>query len=185
MITLLDACVLYPLHIRDLFLRIAEVRLFQAKWSEEILDECFQSLLRKNPTLDPNRLLRTRAVMSKAFPDASVSGYHGIADRLELPDPGDRHVVAAAITCRAQVIVTFNLKDFPTEMLAPYDIDAQHPDDFLLRLIERNPHQVLQVLKGQAEDLKHPPLTVGELLRRYERSGLERSAAALRVVGEV
>ena len=74
--------------------------------------------------------------MIEAVPDCLVTGYESLIDGLELPDEGDRHVLAAAIRSQAQAIVTFNLKDFPASILDSHDIEALHPDDFLLGLMD-------------------------------------------------
>lgn len=110
---LYDACVLYPASLRDLLLRLAVEGVCQARWSEEILDEVFENLRIARPDLDPSKLARTRRRMCAAIPEAVVAGHLDLVDSLDLPDPSDRHVLAAAIRSGAEVIVTDNLKDFP------------------------------------------------------------------------
>src|SRR5262245_39324122 len=112
-IVVYDASVLYPSALRDLLIRIAQMGLVQARWTEEILDETFNALMRDRPDLDPARLDRTRTLMGTAVRDWKVVGYEPLVDALKLPDPDDRHVLAAAIRARAQVIVTANLRHFP------------------------------------------------------------------------
>lgn len=113
-----DACVLYPDLLRDLLVRLAREGMVQAKWTEEILDEVFDNLRENRPDLDPNRLKRTRTLMNAALRDCLVRNYEALIPVIEgLPDPDDRHVLAAAIRAHAQLIVTFNLKDFPAEVL--------------------------------------------------------------------
>lgn len=108
-----DANVLYPSSVRDLLLRVARAGLVQAKWTDEILDEVFRNIKANRPDLDPARLDRTRKLMNDAIADVLVSDYEPLIEILDLPDPGDRHVLAAAIKSSAQVIVTENLKHFP------------------------------------------------------------------------
>lgn len=109
-----------------------------------------------------------------------VSGYEGLETGLEdLPDADDRHVVAAAIHSGAQVIVTFNLDDFPSATLRRFNIEAQHPDQFVLDLIDLDAAAVEQVVLKQAADLRHPPRTVAELLETFRSQGLVRSVASL------
>lgn len=112
-IVIYDANVLYPNSLRDLLIRVAQAGLVEAKWTEKILDETFSSLRRVRTDLDPAKLDRTRQLMNRAIRDVLVTGYEPLVEVLDLPDPDDRHVLAAAITARAQVIVTDNLKDFP------------------------------------------------------------------------
>jgi hypothetical protein len=119
-IVVYDACVLFPAPLRDLLLRIAHAGLVRARWTEAILDECFRSLTAARPELDESALLRTRSLMNDAVPDCLVKDYEPLVAGLRLPDPDDRHVLAAAVRCGAQVIVTANLRDFPAEHLAPF-----------------------------------------------------------------
>ena len=175
-----DACVLYPAPLRDLLLRIALSGLVRARWTNQILDECFRNVAANRPELSKDSLSRTRELMCAAVPDCLVTNYASLADGIPLPDEGDRHVLAAAIRCGAQAIVTFNLKDFPTEPLAPFGIEAKHPDDFVMDAIGLKPGVVLQVITQQADSLKSPPVNVGELLNTLRDAGLEQSVARLR-----
>lgn len=123
-VALLDANVLYPAPLRDLLLQLAFTGLYQARWSAEIDDEWKRNLLAARPE-GAERIERTHAVMHRAIPDALVRDYAHLIPNLSLPDPGDRHVLAAVITTVADVIVTFNLKDFPPTTLSPYGLEAQ------------------------------------------------------------
>jgi hypothetical protein len=177
-----DACVLHPAPLRDLLLRLAETRVVHAKWTDEILDETFASILERRPDLDPERLKRTRKSMCEAIEDCLVTGYEGLLDRIELPDADDRHVVAAAIRCGAQAIVTANLADFPKAALEPLEMEALHPDIFVLDLIDLAPGLVLEAIQDQAAGLKNPPKDVDDVLDALERCGLVRSVAELRLL---
>lgn len=116
----------------------------------------------------------------RSNPGCLVSGYEQLIDGLELPDPDDRHVLAAAIRVGADVIVTFNLRDFPNDQLDRYSIEAQSPDVFVLYLVDLAPAAVAGVLHEQAADLRNPPRTVREVVERLSSNGLSRSMAALR-----
>lgn len=110
---LLDANVLYPAPLRDLFLQLAVTDLFKAKWTADIHREWIEALMRNEPECGRAALERTRVLMDTATRDSLVTGYEALIDTLTLPDPDDRHVLAAAIVGRCDVIVTQNLKDFP------------------------------------------------------------------------
>ena len=179
-IVVYDACVLFPAPLRDFLLRLAQEGLVQAKWSAHILDECFDSIRRQRPDLSPERLLRTRNLMEQAARDCLVSGYEKLVETLELPDPGDRHVLAAAIQARAQIILTWNQKDFPNAVLAEYGVKALDPDQFVLGLAELNPQPLYEVLRKQAEGLRKPPGSVNDVLDTLEKQGLNHSVAKLR-----
>jgi|SRR5580658_7620853 hypothetical protein len=179
-VVLYDACVLYPAPLRDLLIRIANTGIVRARWSDAILDECFRNILEQRPDLKPEALGRTRELMKQAVPDCLVSGFETRVNGLDLPDRDDRHVLAAAIQAGAQAIVTFNLRDFPDDKLAPHKVEAKHPDDFVLDTIDLAPGIVANVLSEQAGALKNPPRTVGELLDTLRGQGLVRSVAKLR-----
>jgi len=107
-----DACVLYPAPLRDFLMWLALSGCFRARWSEQIHAEWKRNLLRNRPDLSAAQLDRTSTLMNDAIPDSLVCGYEKLIPGLFLPDPDDRHVLAAAIRCGASVIVTFNRKDF-------------------------------------------------------------------------
>ena len=101
--------------------------------------------------------------------------------RLVLPDVADRHVLATAIRCGAQVIVTDNLSDFPADQLDEYGIEAQSADEFLLHLVELRPALVAATLQRQADSLNDPPQAIEDVMASLERSGLRRAVAELRI----
>ncbi len=105
-VVIYDASVLHPSTLRDLLIRIAQYGLVQAKWTDAILDETFRSIARRLPELSHERLHRTRQLMCTAVRDCLVVGYEPLIEAVELPDSNDRHVLAAAIKARAQIIVT-------------------------------------------------------------------------------
>jgi hypothetical protein len=118
--------------------------------------------------------------MIEAVPDCLVTGYEPLIRNLDLPDPDDRHVLAAAIRGHAQVIVTANLKHFPPEALDPFDIEARGPDEFVRNLIDLDPAAVGRVIIDQAADLQAPARSVEEVVDALEEAGLRESAAELR-----
>jgi predicted nucleic acid-binding protein len=175
-----DANVLYPSTLRDLLIRIAQAGLVQAKWTDQILDEVFDSLTRDRPDLSTEALKRTRELMLAAVRDCRVRGYEPLIEALVLPDPADRHVLAAAIRARAQVIVTANLDDFPAATLRSWDVEAKHPDQFVLDQIDLNRQAIYGAVQRIADSWRNPPGTVSDVLTRLERVGLVESVAALR-----
>ena len=178
-IAIYDANVLYPASLRDLLIRLAQTRLFQAKWTDQILDEMVDAIVRAQPEL-ADRLERTRQLMNDAIPDVRVSGYEHLITNLNLPDPDDRHFLAAAIRSNAQVIVTANLKDYPPDQLDLYDIEAQSPDEFVLHVLELAPARVVSVIEDQARALTNPVTTFDDLMERLRAIGLPRAVAAVR-----
>ena len=179
-VVLFDACILYPASLRDVMMYLAGSGLFQAKWTDRIHDEWVSSLLKNQPEINPERLLRTRRKMDNAVLDALITGYEPLIDTLQLPDPNDRHVLAAAIHAKVSHIATCNIRDFPNDVLEPFGIEAIVPDDFLVRLINKNAGVVLAAIKRQREHLKNPPKTVEEHLETLATQGLHKTVAFLR-----
>lgn len=177
---LYDACVLYGNEVRDLLIRIAIAGMVRAHWTDEILDEAFGNLTANRPDLSPERLAVTRERMNTAVPGALVSGYEALIGELKLPDPDDRHVLAAAIAAGAAVIVTSNLGDFPTGALEPFGIEAKTPDDFVLDQIGLDEGAIRDCVRQIARGRTRPPKTYESVLDALERAGLVGSAAALR-----
>ena len=141
-IAVLDACVLYPAPLRDFLMNLAVPDVFAARWTNEIHDEWIWNVLKNRPDLKPSQLERTRQLMNEHTRDSLVENYENLIDTLELPDSDDRHVLAAAIYVKAELIVTFNLRDFPASALAPYNIEAIHPDKFIVELFEKDADSV-------------------------------------------
>lgn len=180
-VVIYDACVLYPAPLRDLLIGIAAVPgAVQARWTDAILDECFKNILQGGSDLDAKKLEVTRERMVTAVPDCLVTGYEGLIAGLQLPDPNDRHVLAAAIRANAQAIITFNLKDFPEDVLAEYDIEPKHPDDFVMETLDLAQGLVVQVITEQLARLKNPPKTIHQLLDTLREQRLVQSVARLR-----
>lgn len=174
-----DACVLYPASLRDLLLSIAYTDAVFPLWSDDIHDEWMNSLLDDRPDLDREDLEETRQIMNRKFPHSLVRGYHTLIETLQLPDPDDRHVLAAAIHAKASLIVTLNLKDFPRSALEPRHVETVSPDDFVCRVTETDPELVCQAVKTLRARLKNPPKSVEEYIDSLRRQGLTKTVAFL------
>ena len=175
-----DANVLFPATIRDTLLRVASAGLVQAKWTNEIHEEWIRNLLRKKPQLDAAKLERTRKLMDDSVRDCLVDGYEALIPSLDLPDPDDRHVLAAAIKSGAQTIVTLNEKDFPPTELRKFGISTETPDAFVVGLIDIDPHAVAVALRKQRDALTNPPFTPEEFLENLARAGLAETVKVIR-----
>jgi hypothetical protein len=184
-VALFDACIFYPAQLRDLLLRVAISDLFKARWTDRIHDEWIGSLLRDRPDIPPERLARTRELMNAAVPGCLVTGYEPFIDQLILPDPDDRHVLAAAIHCNAGVIVTMNLRDFPDDAVNVYGISVQHPDEFLSHVFDLRAAVVCSAFRDMREQLSRPPKTVRELLDDLMKAGLPNTVSLLESMEEL
>jgi predicted nucleic acid-binding protein len=174
-----DANVLYPSGLRNFLMHLALTGLFRAHWSAEVHEEWIRNVLKNRPDLTAEKLSRTRHLMDKALPEALVSEYEHLTDSIVLPDPDDRHVVAAAIRSGAGVIVTQNLKDFPDQVLGRFNIEAQLPDDFVLSLLDISEDLVLEAARNHRASLRHPSKTVEEYLSELDAQGLTKTVTIL------
>ena len=182
---LYDACVIYPAPLRDFLMELTLSGLYRAKWSAYIHEEWIRNVLKTRADITREQLYNIRDLMDLSAADALVFDYENIIPSLELPDKNDRHVLAAAIRSSASVILTFNLKDFPALVLESYGIEAQHPDDFISNLIDKNPALVCSSAKLCRNRLKQPPLDVERYLNNLERQSLPATVAKLREFEEL
>ncbi len=175
-----DACVMYPAPLRSLLMYLALSGQFRARWSEAIHEEWIRNLLANRPDLSRSSIERVRELMDRHAPGALVTGYENLIPGISLPDPNDRHVVAAAIQTRAEAIVTFNLKDFPDEALAPFGLRAIHPDDFIADLMDLNVSTVLEAIRRHRASLRSPPFSPGDYLDCLLKQRLPETISRLR-----
>lgn len=178
-VVLLDACTLYPAALRDVLMRLTLHGLIQARWTDAIHDEWIEAVLRDRPDLSRPQLERTRKLMDLHAEDSLVVGHEKRMGSLNLPDPDDRHVLAAAIEAGADVLLTWNLRDFPETAMAPHGIAAETPDALLAQLFQRHRDALLVVLREARESLKNPPLTPADYLETLRRQGLKRTCELL------
>jgi len=176
---LFDANVLYPAPLRDLLLHLSFTNLFLAKWTDEIHDEWIRNVLKKRADLKIEQLNRTRLLMNQAVEDCLVTDYKALIPSLDLPDPDDRQVLAAAITANAEIIVSYNLKDFPSDVLEGFGIAAQNPDDFITSLLNVEPNLVLEAIRKQRANLKNPAVDVASLLSAFKQLKLLKTVKTL------
>jgi PIN domain len=175
----LDACVLYPAPLRDLLMYLAVKDVYRPRWTDAIHEEWIRNLLEDRPDLRRAQLERTRDLMNRHARDAMVTGYDGRIEALSLPDPEDRHVLAAAIHAGAEIIVTFNLSDFPASALAVHGIEGRHPDAFCCGLLDPALDAFLEAVRLQRLSLKNPPRDVPEFLGTLGTIGLPKTAERL------
>jgi hypothetical protein len=175
-----DACVLYPAPLRDILIRLALTDLFRARWTDMIHDEWTRNVLKQRPDLQADDLERTRSLMNAHVRDSLVTGFEYLIPSIELPDADDRHVVAVAIHGGANLIVTFNLKDFPAQQLKGYNLLVQHPDDFIFDLLDLHAARECEVAANHRCSLKNPPNTADEYLDTLLKQGLTQTVGLLR-----
>ena len=161
------------------FLQLAVDDVFRAKWTSDIHREWIAALLRNEPHRERAALERTRDFMNQATRECLVTGYETLISSLELPDPQDRHVLAAAIVGRCDVIVTFNLRDFPETVVTPFEIEVEHPDAFLSSHLDLMPESFRDADRKIRARLVAPSLSVQDYLAILAGQGLVATAAEL------
>jgi predicted nucleic acid-binding protein len=160
-------------------MELASASLFRAKWSEDIHEEWTSALLKDRPDLTKDQLRRTCDLMNAAVPDSIITGYHCLIDGLTLPDPKDRHVLAAAIHAGADAIVTFNLRDFPPTVMQQFNLEVLHPDDFIQFQYDFSNADVIIAARRCRERLKNPPKNVAEYLDTLAQQRLPKTVLLL------
>ncbi len=163
-----DACVLYSAALRDLLLRCGEAGLLSLRWSDRILDEMVHALARTRPDIPPDRLIRLKALMVEAFPNAMVEP--SCVTAANLPDRDDEHVLAVAVATSADVLVTLNLSDFPQDLCRRVtSASVLSPDRFLLELLREDLEGVQSAVNAAVRALRNPPMSVEEYLSKLGR----------------
>ena len=163
---ILDSCVLYPMYLRDTLLCAAEAGIYQPHWTEEILDGVFRNLI-NNGRITSQKAKTLQSIMNRAFPEALISVTSKLIPCMD-NDEGDRHVLAAALVAKAEIIVTDNLKHFPDSSLTQFRVIARSADTFLTNLLDLEPRKMLKVLETQVQGKTKPQLTVFDLLNLLE-----------------
>lgn len=176
---LLDANVFFSIWTLDPILSFADEEYFEPLWSERIMDEVRGHLPEVWDHATPQAVDHYVRVLDSAFPDASVAGWRPLERTIQLDDEDDRHVVAAAIAGRADLIVTWNLKDFPTDVLEGHGLRAVSPDGFLCMLFSIDPEESMALMRGLVSTKKRPPRTMGEEIQHLRQVGNTRFAALL------
>lgn len=173
---LFDANVFFGAALRSLIVQLAGNGLFRARWSSAIHEEWTKAVLAQRPGIDPDRLRGVAAQMDRAVPECLVTGHEPIISSLLLPDPGDRHVLAAAIASRADCLVTFNERDFPRETLQPFHIHTSHPDRFLMDIDRLGDGALMAAAREDFAHYKRPPLSVDAYIERFRKAGVPNTA---------
>jgi len=179
-VAVFDACILYPFHLRNIVVQAAVDRLIEARWTDAIHDEWIRNLAGDKPSIPVARLQATRRLMNDALPGATVVGYQDLVPTVSLPDPDDRHVVAAAIAAGASIIVTWNLRDIPATVLRKHGLRRQTPDAFLADLYDAAPDLMVGSLANARRNLKKSPVSVGEFIDILDTQKLTRLVTRLR-----
>ena len=175
----LDACVLHPAILMGSLLWLATERLYRPFWSDTIWDE-WQRSLEKRFGEGNEALKMKRAMIESEFPEARVAPPEALFDCLKLPDPDDRHVLAAAVVAKADAIVTTNLKHFPPDVCDPLDIEVIHPDTFLVNAIDLDQDRALKAFQKQRASMAKSATTPEQFLARFEASGLVQTHERLK-----
>jgi predicted nucleic acid-binding protein len=173
-----DSNVLFSIRLTSLLMELAMSGLFRARWSADIHAEWIAAVSEQRG-IDPAALATRRECMDQAVPDGCVVGYEPLIAGLKLPDPNDRHVLAAAIRCGASAIVTFNQKDFPAEIITPFGIHTRHPDDFILDVEGVDPGTLVDAARTDLAHYTNPPLSADDYIDGLRRCDVVKTAEFL------
>jgi hypothetical protein len=179
-IVVFDACILYPFHLRNIVVQAAVDHLIEARWTNEIHEEWMRNLAADAPAIPRARLEATCRLMNEALPGAKIAGYEGLIPQVCLPDPNDRHVAAAAIAAGASLILTWNLRDFPTAALKTYDLRRQTPDAFLAGLYDEAPDLLVSSLANARRNLNKSRVSVSDFIDILRNQRLTQLGTRLR-----
>lgn len=172
----LDAWVMVPIALTDTLLRLAEAGLYRPLWSDRVIDEMVDAIEMIHPELASGAARSRADEMKASFEDACVTEWEALVPGISLPDSDDRHVVAAALRGRADMVVTANVRDFPTEVLEPFGLEVQNPDEFLLNQLDLAPDLTISTLHRQAVATRRPAITTEALLEQLSRCGAPKFA---------
>lgn len=176
----LDACVLYPPLVRGILLGAAEAGLITPIWSRRVLDEWRLAAAREGGAVAEQGVIGIIERMQAAFPAAMTVPDATVEAQIDLPDPADVHVLAGALASGAGVLVTFNLRDFPTRKLSTLGVTPRHPDGFLWELLSHAPEAMDQAVRRAARAAgATDPGEVRRLLKRARLSRLGKAWEAL------
>lgn len=175
-----DSNVLYSGTLRNFFMWLAVEDLYRARWTNEIHEEWIRNVLADRADLTREKLERTRRLMNTNVRDCLVTDYESLIDAVTLPDPKDRHVLAAAIKANANSIVTFNLKHFPKSETSKYGVEAIDPDDFVMCQLDLERQSVLHAAREHRKSLVKHPKNVDQYLESLERAQMVQTAAEFR-----
>lgn len=176
----LDTNVLVGGLTRNMILSLAEAGLFRPRWSRTTLQEEFErAFLRLHADLTPEAAVRQRANIEQAFPEGLICEDKILLESLVLPDPDDRHVLAAAIQTKAALIITDNLRDFPSECLVPHEIEAISADDFLADCMDLGGPDAIAALHRMRGRFNKPEMDAETLILKVERLGMSQTATMM------
>jgi len=179
-VVVLDANVLFSPLLRSLLIGLSQTGLFRSCWTKQIHEEWIAAVSNRHPEIRKERLLETAKLMNEAVRDCLIEGFEYLEKSLKLPDVKDVHVLAAAIHGKAHGLVTFNLKDFPPDIMERHNIEVIHPDDFLISQLDLQQATVLEAIRLGRQSYKNPVVSSDELIARLEKLGMPQSAARLR-----
>lgn len=180
---MIDACVLAGVLRRNLLLTLAQWEFFRLRWSDQILCETERAIAgmftRKGDLQATEKATRSRLAMEQAFEDAMVSDYAAYLPISQGVDPGDAHVIAAALKTQAQIIVTDNLRHFPPTLLAPLGLEARSADTFIADTIALDLGKAVAAIRAMRRRLDRPSMTASDLLIAMDANGLTTTVNVL------
>lgn len=176
-----DTNVLFPFSVMDLMLALTEDGIHEVLWSDALLDEWERVIVRQQRR-SPESAAGITAVIREYFADSEVPerSYAHLVDEMPSDDPDDRRHIAAAIAGQAEVIVTWNISDFPVGPLGELGLRVMDPDQYLQELVGEVPGEVVATVVRLSNEKRRPPLTPYDLVDMLAKAGVPMFAAEVR-----
>lgn len=174
----IDANVFFGARLRSLVLFLAQSKMFRARWTDKVHEEWMRNVAEKR-NIDILRLEKIRTLIDRSVLNCLVTGYEGIEASLDLPDPDDRHILAAAVKTRADMILTFNDRDFPAHIVEPLGIEICHPDEFLLDQFGISEELFIAYVRADFQHYKAPAMTFGNYVEDLRKAGVPKTAQVI------
>jgi hypothetical protein len=174
-VAVFDACILYPFHLRNIIIQAAADDLIEARWTDEIHDEWVRNVASARD-VSMAKFQHLRHFMNETLPTAMVTGYRDHIPAVNLPDPDDRHVVAAGIAGGATAILTWNLRHFPVKELEKFGLRRETPDIFLSDIYDQFPDSIIASLAEARRNLTRTNVSAPDFIDILHRQRLVQLA---------
>lgn len=174
---ILDANVLAKSLHRNIVLSLAYEGFFRPRWTTRILDEAERGIMRITKGEADSRAQRLQ--IENAFEQSMIKNYLEYERGLDLKDPDDNHVLAAAIAVSAPLIITDNLKDFESSKLAKYSVEAVSSDNFIADILDLYQVAALFTIEEMRKEMEKPPMNRSELIALMRKHMLPKTATLI------
>ena len=141
-----------------------------------------RNVLADRPDIEPSKFEKgVIGAMRRVFPDASIDGYEQLIDGMD-NHPKDRHVAAAAVHVGAAAVVTYNVRDFDSELLRQRGTAVVTPPQLVGQLVGDEPSVMALAVRAMAARKKRPPMSPAEVVAAIVQQGFGALEDSLHVL---